>query len=108
MKYRIINDGEEGEFIVLTEDGGCVAIHHNGDNIVSTYYQKRLTDIENPNEVWNELAEGKIYLKDWDIEPTREIIIKDALDWLVCPAPKKFIEDNSIFNNPDFAWENNK
>ena len=105
MKYRTVNDGEEGdEFIVLTEDGGCVAVHHNGDNNVSTYYQNRLTDITNPSKVWDELAEGKVYYNDWADESV-ETITQDALNWLVFPPPDKWVKDESIFNNTNFPWE---
>jgi len=83
MKYIIKKDyGNETSADVILEDGGVVSFHHNGENICSTYYQDR---IEKPfDEIdWDKLAEGKVYMKDWEGEDkiTREMIM-DALNWL--------------------------
>lgn len=95
MKYRVIIE-QNDEFIILTEDGGIVAVHNNGDNLVSSYYQNRISDTMDSDNVWEELAEGKVYMKDWDNESVQHII-QDALSWLVVPAPDNWTEDDSIW-----------
>ena len=95
MKYRVIIE-QNDEFIIVTEDGGIVAVHNNGENLVSTYYQNRLTDVTSLDEVWEQLSTGKAFMKDWDNESV-QTIIQDALNWLVVPAPEQWVEDNSIW-----------
>ncbi len=98
MKYRI-NELDEMEFDVIVEDGGVVSVHHNGENLVSTYYQSRITQDMDPVDFWDELGSGKAYMKDWPDGTHRDAIIQDALDWLVLPAPAEWILDDSIWKD---------
>ncbi|MEI6586723.1 MAG: hypothetical protein WCL56_11590 [Sediminibacterium sp.] len=97
MKFRTIIEAND-EFIILTEDGGIVAVHNNGENLVSTYYQNRLDSVSNPDDLWEELGSGKAYCNDWDNESVQHIV-KDALNWMVVPAPDKWVEDDSLWLN---------
>lgn len=97
MKYRIIRNIDD-EFDVITEDGGVASVHHNGFHLITTYYQTRLTDISGEN-VWDELSDGEIHLKDWEEGASEQEIIKDALDWLVAPSPETWEIDETLFVN---------
>lgn len=103
MKYRI-NQHDEIEFDVITEDGGVVSVYHNDENQVSMYYQDRLTDDMDHDEIWETLAEGKADTKDWPEGTTKEEIIQDALDWLVLPAPENWELDTTIWNQFELSW----
>lgn len=104
MKYRI-NQTNEMEFDIIVEDGGVVAVHHNDENLVSTYYQTRISNDVDPDEIWETLAEGKAYMKDWPEGTSRDVIIMDALNWLVLPAPAEgwFIDD-TIWKQFELSW----
>ena len=103
MKYKLLVDQQDKDLI--TEDGGVVTLHHNGERFISSYYQRRLTDCDpKADSVWDELAEGKMYVKEWrDKDPSEEEFIEDALDWLVMPRPALgFERDDSLF--PEFNF----
>lgn len=101
MKYRIIDLGES--FDIVTEKGGVASFYHNGENYVTTYFQKGLNDCSTPDKIkfqlWDEMAEGKVYFKDWDSSPLREQVIQDALNWLVFPQPPEWQEDDNLYTD---------
>lgn len=102
MKYRVIKDSDTLNITIIVEDGGIASTYHNGTNILTEYFGDRLDDI-NGDDVWNELSNGEMYIKDWDeYTPTEEELIADALDWLVCPPPDKWELDNSIYSHIKF------
>lgn len=99
MKYRIANQTDiDTDFDIITEDGGIVSVHHNGETLVSTYYQNRLTHVTGYH-LWDELAEGSSYVKEWDEDTEQDEIVKDALDWLVFPSPAIWVHDEKLFNH---------
>jgi hypothetical protein len=97
MKYKITNDSNN-EFDIITEDGGVASVHYNGSSFITTYYQTRLTEIEG-EDVWEELAEGKSYSKNWDEKTDKSEIINDSLNWLVVPSPIVWEQDKNLFNH---------
>ena len=97
MRYRVIDSKVDESFDIITENGGVVSIHHNGENWVSSYYQSKLTECKSDDYIWDILSDSKIYVYDWESEPTKEDIIKDALDWLVFPKPESWEIDNDLF-----------
>lgn len=84
---------------VITEDGGIASIQCCDQNYTTTYYQSRITDMPDGQNVWEYLAEGKAYVKDWDYDPSPEEALEDALNWLVIPQPTEWTEDNNLFIN---------
>jgi hypothetical protein len=90
------------EVDVVTEDGGIATIYHNEENMVTMYYQDRLTTISSKEDIWEQLSYSKAYTKDWDASMELEDIIKNALEWLVFPSPQSWEIDNSIFSNYKF------
>lgn len=101
MKYRVIKSKVDESFDIVTEDGGVAYVYHNGEHYVTTYFSRRLTDLSNPNKSWwDELTDiGRTNLKDWDKDHQDiEAIIKDALEWLVFPAPLKWEIDETLFS----------
>lgn len=100
MKFRI-NTIDKNEFDVITEDGGIASIYESDNCFQTMYYQTRLTEISEDvhTEVWDDLSEGKAYLKEWDGDPSVEELIQDALEWLVFPQPDKWERDDTIFQN---------
>ena len=101
MKYRVIAQMPM-QVDVVTEDGGIATIYHNGDNMVTMYYENRLTTIDPKEDIWEQLSYSKAYMKDWDDSMEMEDIIKNALEWLAFPSPKGWEVDNSLFSNYDF------
>lgn len=99
MKYRIIKTNDD-IIDLIVEDGGVATLHHNGKHFVITCYQKRLTECDpTADSIWDELAEGKVYVEEWeDRDPSEEEFESSALEWLVFPAPiEGFERDDSIF-----------
>lgn len=103
MKYRI-NQINEMEFDVIVEDGGVVSVYHNDENQVSMYYQDRLREDMDSDEIWEILGSGKAYTKEWPDGTSRDEIIQDALGWLVLPAPESWELDESIWNKFELSW----
>ena len=100
MKYRI-NTINENEFDVITEDGGIASISFIDESFQTMYYQSRInqSSVDVHSSVWDDLSDGKAYLKEWDGNPTHESMIQDALQWLVVPQPDIWERDDSIFSN---------
>lgn len=100
MKFRI-NTINEKEFDVITEDGGIANVSFIDDTFQTMYYQSRInensTDVH--SLVWDDLADGKAYIKEWEANPTHAEMVKDALEWLVIPSPDKWERDDTIFSN---------
>lgn len=97
MKYRLINSEVDESFDIITENGGVVSHHHNGVNWVSTYYQCKLIDFSSEEYVWDKLSEEKVYLTDWEVEPSKDEMIKYSLEWLVYPTPDNWEIDDELF-----------
>lgn len=98
MKYKIFYH-RDNSFDIITEDGCVAAFFHNEENFVTQYYQTRLTECNAANYLWDELSQGKSYIKDWDGDPEKDEVIKDALDWLVSPTPEEGWElDQTIWS----------
>jgi hypothetical protein len=110
MKYRIVKSIFDDSFDVISEDGGVVSIHHNGDGFVSTYYHVRWVDIMfksliNPEQhIWDALSQFPTSMKDWEPFPEEEEarcfqeMVEDALSFLVFPAPAEgWEEDSDLF-----------
>lgn len=100
MKFRI-NTINANEFDVITEDGGIASISFIDDEYQTMYYQSRIKDDSTDvhSSVWDDLSEGKAYIKEWEGKPTHDEMIKDALEWLVIPHPEKWEQDDTIFSN---------
>jgi len=98
MKYAVGFLNKETDATVILEDGGIVTVHHNGEHLISTYYQDRL---ESYNlESLSTLCEGKVHLKDWQYKQViDEEVIQDAIGWL-CPFCDEFskVSWNEIIN----------
>src|SRR5210317_1694706 len=78
-KYKLIHVDEDTYLRV--DDGGIATFHHNGEHMLTEYYQDRCTSEEID---WELLAEGKMYVKDWESkQEVDDEMIQDALNWLV-------------------------
>jgi hypothetical protein len=89
------------EVTVITHDGGIATINlEDPTHIYTTYYQNRIERLAQPSphpivitdEEWEELGEGKAYIKDWDDISTvlTMEMIQDAVDWLVFGSGSNF------------------
>jgi hypothetical protein len=103
MKIRIIQD--KNEITVITEDGGIACIREADDMspeepriAVTDYYQMKITDPSMTSEnLFECLAEGKMYHKDWiDVKYNSLTAIEDALAWL-CSAETSFEVSDDLF-----------
>ena len=95
MKAKVIFD-TENEADVYMSDGGVASFHHNGEHMITTYYQDRIEYGYNEEDIWEKLAEGKVYCSDWkDKHIVDDEMIEDAVAWLYCggyTTIKKFNE----------------
>ena len=91
MKAKIVFYLKD-EADLYMSDGGVATFHHNGEGILTTYYQDRFipeeTQLEEEQTMWDVLAEGKVYHKEWVGQHTiTDEMIDDAVNWL-CPMIK--------------------
>lgn len=94
------------EGILIAEDGGVLAFHHNGEHITGTSYGKVSMDTLHMcktlapvfKELWN--GDETRYLLDFEgcneISPS---IMEEAADWLYSPRNGKFFDNVKIYNN---------
>lgn len=86
VKFLVIlpkeNDSEQNT-IILCEDGGVATLHHNGEHIIAELYQNRITKDTDLSTMFEELAEGKMYIQDYpednQVYPNH---IKECAEWL--------------------------
>ncbi len=88
VKAFIFRNDEEDDITVIMEDGGVAYFYnpeHSGcANYITDYHQNRITPETKLDNIWDELAEGKMYAKDWEGEPNRDEVIDDMINWLYC------------------------
>lgn len=81
------NDSDKNVTVVL-QDCGVASAYNSGEYFKTDYYQSKLTSESNFDTMWDELAEGKMYGKNWDGVQARlkencdDDIINDMIDWL--------------------------
>jgi len=103
VKYAVIPT-DDTEMMVIVQDGGIATCHHNGEYILTEYYQDRI-EKENvgSEEFWDILGEGKMYLKDWEDKQTwDEEVVQDMLEWLYVSTV------DVVFVKCDLDFENNE
>jgi hypothetical protein len=94
------------EATIVTEDGGVATVHHNGQNLVTTYYQLRVEQFD--DDMWDILQEGKQYLKNWTSkQEVDEDTIHAALEWL-CPTERNWVEEDYYLFTTEFNHQQNK
>jgi hypothetical protein len=100
MKYRVIKNDKDKTIDVFTEDGGFVEIYHNETCYISNMHSMRLTDVDKSDYpmLWEKLAEGNNWSKEWSDSDTEDEMIAHALYWLVMPTPDKWEHDNKLFD----------
>ncbi|MGV9205795.1 MAG: hypothetical protein ACOC44_17435 [Promethearchaeia archaeon] len=72
---------------LFLEDGSAAYFYHNGEHICLLLHQNRISQpIARYSEIWDDLARGKIYIKDF---PNTDVVtaemIREALNWLWMP-----------------------
>ena len=77
------------EITVIMEDGGIASAYNpDGKYYRTDYYQNRITTETVIDNIWDELAEGKMYFKLWDgyeaelITEANDTLVDDMIDWL--------------------------
>ncbi|HMW11076.1 MAG TPA: hypothetical protein PJ987_11600 [Bacteroidia bacterium] len=92
IKAFIFRDKDsEGTINIFMEDAG-VASSYNPDGTYyrTDYYQNRITPETTLDNIWDELAEGKMYGKGWDgseaelITEANDTLVDDMIAWLFC------------------------
>lgn len=100
MKYRIIQD--QDSITILVEDGGVATIDFIESGYRTEYYQNRIDESVGSDDIWEVLAEGEMYISDDWTDPSVnvEMLIQEALAWLVFPSPQEGWErDDTIWSN---------
>jgi len=96
IKAFIFRDKDgEGTINIFMEDGG-VASSYNPDGTYyrTDYYQNRITPETTLDNIWDELAEGKMYGKGWDgseaelITEENDTLVDDMIAWLYASTGK--------------------
>ena len=101
MRATVKYENGTTEAIIRLADGGIATCFHNGSHMVTEYYQSRTFD-KDPD--FDKLAEGKKYIKDWENKHFIDSeIIKDALNWLVSPAPEFEISEHFALELPNIT-----
>jgi hypothetical protein len=78
------NDSEQNTLIIC-EDGGVATLHHNGEHIIAELYQNRVTKNTLLSNMFDELSEGKMYIKDYPNDNVvNSVHIKECAEWLYC------------------------
>jgi hypothetical protein len=84
MKAKVVYESANEADVFMT-DGGVATFHHNGEHMLTTYYQDRVVVemLGEDEDLWEKLAEGKAYIKDWpEKQEVDDGMIKDAVSWL--------------------------
>lgn len=101
LSYRLITDSaEDCEYTIIVNDGGIAATHADGEGIIMTYYQNRINDAIDPEDVWDVLNEGNVFISRLPLETSLDDLIDNALAWLVMFA------DRDDFERDDTIWLN--
>jgi len=101
MKAKVIFE-DTTEADVYMSDGGVATFHHNGEHMLTTYYQDRCIpeELKEGEDIWTKLGEGKSYCKDWEEKQTvDDEMIQDAVEWLAVGIEvviKKFNEPERV------------
>lgn len=100
IKYRIITESViNSEYIFIVEDGGIATTHNTGEHILMDLYQSRISK-NTPDEIWNEIAEGKMYNKVFPLNTELPALKEYALQWLYAMSkPSDFEEDTTIWES---------
>lgn len=113
VNYFVFRDNDgENITIVIVEDGG-LANAYNPENYFKTeYYGSRMTAETTLDNLWEELGEGKLYVKDWDgsddESPLKENkvddeMIMDMVYWLyACTEEVEFVRHDLEWNEENF------
>lgn len=106
MKYRLIKTSDE--VTVVTEDGGiaCIreidAIGETPRTATTDYYQSRITSLDNTDDLYEKLGDGKMFYVDWETAKfDSQEVLDDALAWL-CTTETTWERDDSLF--PDVVF----
>jgi len=92
MNYAVRMD-QKDEATIIMEDGGYATLHHNGEHIITTYYQNRVELFTFNYRMWNLLDSGIVYVKDWHTKQDIDSeAIQDALQWLCVGCGDSFTE----------------
>lgn len=80
---------ESNGITVIMEDGGIASAYNpDGKYYRTDYYQNRITAETVFDNIWDELAEGKMYAIGWDgseaelITEANNTLVDDMIDWL--------------------------
>lgn len=78
----ILNRGHEDNDL-FAPDGGVAVIRFNGEMMLTDYYEDRIKSTWDQEDIWENLAEGKMFCKEWPgkYELTAEML-DDAVEWL--------------------------
>jgi hypothetical protein len=79
MVYTTKEHGD-GDYTILTQDGGTAFVHESDNMIHLTLCQNRFAQDDD---------EGKQYYKDFPSGTERKTVINYALDWLVVSSIEK-------------------
>ena len=100
IKYRVVFNAEAEGFVIV-EDGGVASWHYSDNGyILIEYCQSRITENTTYDTMWDELADSKQYCNEFPEGTSNEVLIADALEWLVCEYDiEDFEVDETIFPN---------
>ncbi len=84
MTAKVIYSNNQ-EADVMMSDGGVATFHHNGEHMLTTYYQDRVVaeELEEDETIWDRIGQGKASCNAWeDKQEVDDEMIEDAIEWL--------------------------
>lgn len=111
-KFLFIKDGDE-EGMLIAEDGGLIAYHHNGQHILGEYHGR--IDFEDVKGKYKAQDVLNLVLDDDDYE--RELfdhegsdiilpyMLEDDADWMVCPRQGEFFDNLIVIQKKKLTFK---
>lgn len=111
-KTRVLILKESSEDVIIIVDYGdgtaCMCTTYCEGHLRTEYWQSRFTkDFRNMRSLYDSLANGELYLTDWEKEEVDEEVIDDAVTWLLFPPQdiEETVKDFSKKEYKDTAYE---
>lgn len=80
-EFKIVKGVEDND--LYAPDGGVAVIRFNGEIMLTDYYRAKIDLSWDVDDIWENLAEDRMYCKEWpDEEELTKEMIDDAIDWL--------------------------
>lgn len=112
-KYLFIREEGDDEGMLICEDGGLMAYHHNGEHILGTYYGRidwesvkgkyKVEDVLNPMFEDNGFSRNLFDHEGHDI--ILPCILEEDADWMMCPRQGEFFDNLTVIKEGKLTFK---